>query len=124
MQGSTIVWIIVAIVVVVVLIGLTRSMTRKRRVEAHRTEAAELRDQAAEQDRVLREREAHAAEAERRGESASSVREVRDEQLRRADARDPDVRTDEEGYRVDEEGNRVDDGRRLGDEPGRDAGGQ
>ena len=90
-------------------------------------QAEEIRHEAQEHDRQLREREARAeeaeakarkaraeaeqraaeakrleAEAERRGEHAETVRAERDEQLRRADARDPDVRTDNEGYRIDE----------------------
>ena len=46
------------------------------------------------------------------------MRTERDEQLRKADERDPDVRTDKEGYRVDEDGNRLDEMGNRVDESG------
>jgi hypothetical protein len=54
------------------------------------------------------EAERLATEAKDRSDSASAVRAQRDEHLRLADLRDPDVRTDDDGYRIDEEGNRLD----------------
>ena len=47
------------------------------------------------------EAERLAAEAESRSESADAVRRERDEQLRLADLRDPDVQTDRDGNRLD-----------------------
>jgi hypothetical protein len=54
------------------------------------------------------EADKYQAEAERRRQGAAGIREERDETLRRADARDPDVETDDDGYRLDENGQRVD----------------
>ena len=47
------------------------------------------------------EAERLAAEAESRSQSAEEVRRERDEQLRLADLRDPDVKTDKDGRRLD-----------------------
>ena len=127
MEVSTIIWIIVAIIVVGGIVAFVRSRSGARRAEAERTKAAEIRDQAGEHDRRLRENEASAAEAraradmaraeaqrqeleaerlaeqaQDRSDSAAAVREKRDQQLRDADLRDPDVRTDKEGHRIDE----------------------
>ena len=102
------------------------SRSGARRVEAERAQAAEIREKAVEHDRRLRESEASAteadakaqmaraeaqkreleaerlaAEAESRSESADAVRRERDEQLRLADLRDPDVQTDKDGNRLD-----------------------
>lgn len=132
MDGSTIIWIVLAVVVVIIVVALLMSKGRQKRAEVHRDQAEQIRREAQQHDRELREREAHAeeaeaqarraraeaderaaeakrleAEAERRGEHAHEVRAERDEQLRRADAHDPDVRTDKEGYRLDEDGNRI-----------------
>lgn len=52
------------------------------------------------------EAERLAAEARERSDRASAIRAERDEQLRLANLRDPDVRTDEDGYRIDDDGNR------------------
>ena len=62
------------------------------------------------------EAERLAAEAQSRTSHVESVRRERDEQMRLADLKDPDVRTDDEGYRIDEHGNRVNvDDRAAGD---------
>ncbi len=129
MDTSTIIWIIVAVVVVAAIIALVVSRSGARRVEAQRDQAAEIRDKAVEHDRRLREDEARAteadaeaqmaraeaqkreleaerlaAEADSRSESAAAVRRERDEQLRLADLRDPDVETDDDGNRLDGSG--------------------
>ena len=154
METGTIIWIIVAIIIVGGIAAFVLSRSGARRTEADRAKAAEIREQANQHDRELREREASAAEtkaraemarveaqkreleaerlaaeADTRSESAAAVRQERDEQLRRADRRDPDVLTDKEGYRIDEHGNRIGDGQlgdgRLGEgavDPDRDRG--
>jgi len=124
-----IIWIVVAVVVVGAIIAFVMSRSGARRVEAERAQAAELREKAVEHDRRLRESEASAteasarsqmaraeaqkreleaerlaAEADSRSESAEKVRRERDEQLRLADLRDPDVQTDKDGHRLDEGG--------------------
>jgi hypothetical protein len=134
MTTSTIIWIIVAVIVVIAIIGLVMSRSRGRRVEVQRAKAAEIRQEAAEHDQHLREREASATEAQAQSElaraeaqrrqveaerleaqarersvDAESVRRERDERMRLADLHDPDVRTDKEGYRLDEHGNRLND---------------
>ncbi|MCU1536220.1 MAG: hypothetical protein JWP82_571 [Humibacillus sp.] len=134
MTTSTIVWIIIAAIVVIAIIAVIASRSRKRGVEAHRDKAAEIRQEATEHDRTLRERQAAATEAKAQSDLAradaqkrqleaerladearersggvESVRRERDERLREADLHDPDVRTDKEGYRLDEDGNRLGD---------------
>lgn len=134
METSTIVWIVVAVIVIGAVIAFLVTRSGARRTEAGRAKAAEIREQATEHDRRLREREASAAEAQARSDlarveaqkreleaerlaeeaesragRAASVRQERDEQLRVADRHDPDVRTDKEGFRVDEHGNRLDE---------------
>ena len=113
------------------IIAFVMSRSGARRVEAERAQAAEIREKAVEHDRRLRESEASAteasarsemaraeaqkreleaerlaAEADSRSESAEAVRRERDEQLRLADLRDPDVQTDKDGHRLDEGGDR------------------
>ena len=71
--------------------------------EASVTEAQARSDLArAEAQRQQLEAERLAAEAQSRTSSVESVRRERDEQLRLADLKDPDVRTDDEGYRIDD----------------------
>jgi hypothetical protein len=126
MDTSTIVWIIVAVVVVAAIIAFVVSRSGARRVEAQRAQAAEIREKAIDHDRRLRENEASAteadakaqmaraeaqkreleaerlaAEADSRSEQADAVRRERDEHLRLADLRDPDVQTDKDGNRLD-----------------------
>ena len=132
METSTLIWIVVAIVVVAAIVALLASRSGQRRAESERAKAAEIREEAQGHDRALREREASAAEARGRAEvahaeaqqreleaerlaaeagnrsdDADAVRRERDEKLRLADSRDPDVRTDADGFRVDESGNRI-----------------
>ena len=132
METSALIWIVVAIVVVAAIIALLVSRSGQRRAESERAKAAEIREEAQGHDRALREREASAAEARGRAEvahaeaqqreleaerlaaeagnrsdDADAVRRERDEKLRLADSRDPDVRTDADGFRIDESGNRI-----------------
>jgi len=127
MDASTIIWILVAVVVVGAIVAFVVSRSGARRVGAERAKAAEIREKALGHDRRLREDEASAAEADaraqmaraeaqkreleaerlaaeasRRSESAETVRRERDEQLRLADLRDPDVETDTDGNRLDQ----------------------
>lgn len=137
---DSLIWVILAVVVVLVLIGILVSRSRKQRKATHRADAQELRTRAAEHDRDVRERGADAAEAdaqarraraeaderaaraerleveaERRGERLSDVEATRDEQLRRADELDPDVRTDKAGNRIAGNGARIEDDDELAD---------
>ena len=132
MEGSQIALLVGVVIVVGAIIAFVVTRSGSRREQAERAKAAEMREQAAEHDRELREREAAAQEAKAQAEAAEaevqerkleaerlaqeahqranhagSVREERDEQLRLADLRDPDVRTDDDGYRIDEHGNRL-----------------
>ena len=124
METSTIIWIIVGIIVVIAIVVIVMLVTRRRRHEAHleaeRKKAAELRQNAYESDVARREREADAAaaaaaakqaeadamaaklESERLAREsaahqadAQQLRTETDERLRKADAVDPDVVTDE-----------------------------
>lgn len=127
MDAVTIVLVIVAIIVVGGIIAYVMSRSG-RAAEARRAKAAEIREEAAEHDRRLREDEVSAAEARARSEmarveaqkreleaerlaaeadsrsqSAAAARQERDERLRLADERDPDVRTGKDGQRLDDD---------------------
>jgi hypothetical protein len=140
--GKTILWIVVAIVVVAVVIWLFASARRSREADARRFEAGELRaqvedrlpqvqsysDRASVTEQIASEARAEAdkkAAAARRLEeqaaeyrtSAEAARSEQETLARRADLIDPDVRTDAEGYPLDEEGRRP-----AGEEPSRPAG--
>ena len=124
METSTIIWIIVGIIVIIAIVVIVMLVTRRRRHEAHleaeRKKAADLRQNAYESDVARREREADAAaaaaaakqaeadamaarlESERLAREsaahqadAQQLRTETDERLRKADAVDPDVVTDE-----------------------------
>jgi hypothetical protein len=127
------VWVVI-IVVVLVVIGLVASRSRAKRLDDRREEAASLRGAAEEHRSTVQQHEvsastseaearlardeaevkaAHARELEAQ---AARDREKRDEalathedHLRRADAVDPDVNTDDEGYRLDDEGRRIEE---------------
>lgn len=124
---SAFVWWVIGIVVVLAVVAflVSRSMNT-RRLEARREEASSLRNDAEEQERVLRQHQAAAdetaaqarraqaeadesaaraeqlrVESERRGDTAREAQSAHAEQLRRADALDPDVATDDDGHRLD-----------------------
>ncbi len=126
------VWIVLVVIVLAAVIGLVMSRNRTKQLESRREEAASLRDGAAEHRVAMRDTEtaaaASGAEAQRAREEADAqaaqareleakaqrdsqahetARQKHDEQMRRADALDPDVRTDDEGYRLDDDGNRA-----------------
>ena len=132
-MDSTLWWILAILVVLVVVAAIAWAATRNRRVEAQREKAEELRAEAAEHDRELREQEGRVeevraraqqaraeadqraaeakrleADAERHDAGLDGVRERREERLREADARDPDIETDRDGFRVGEQDNRGD----------------
>ncbi|MFC6707071.1 hypothetical protein [Flexivirga alba] len=138
MNGTTWIWIIIAIIVILIIVGIVVTWARKRRLDMNRSQAAELRDDSAEHNLALREHEASAAraaaearagqadadqraaqaeqlkvEADRQDEDRKVARHEHHEQLRKADALDPDTRTDREGYQLDANGNRI-----SPDEPG------
>jgi len=131
------VWIVLAVIVVAAIVGLVTSRSRTKQLDSRREEAVSLRDGAAEHKVAIRETEtvaaASGAEAQRAREEAeeraaqareleataqrdqeahAAARQQHDEQMRRADALDPDVRTDDQGHRLDDDGNRV--GQRSG----------
>jgi len=132
---STWLWIILAVIVIAVIVAAVMSQSRKKTEESHRVEATQLRDPSADHHLRLQEQEASAAgaeaearrvraeadqraaeakrlevEAQRRDQDRDAARQEHESTLRRADALDPDVRSDKEGYRLDDEGNRMDDG--------------
>jgi hypothetical protein len=124
------VWILIVVVVVAVIAAVVAS--RSRQQENRRVEAADLRAPTADHHMELREKEAAAAsseaearrvraEADQRAAEAQRLQvqaqraamdrdtaaATSEEKLRRADALDPDVKTDREGYRLDDQGNRI-----------------
>ncbi|QYF88529.1 hypothetical protein [Arthrobacter sp. PAMC25284] len=108
MDAAQVIGLIVGVVVVLAIAAVAVLLSRKRRVAADRTKAAEMREKAEADEFSAREREAKAAraeadaqqaevEAERlrreargRQEEADSVRAGAQEQLRKADEVDPD----------------------------------
>lgn len=115
MDSGQLVGIIVGIVVVLAIVAVAIYFGRRRKTEADRNRAAEMRERAEADQLAAREHEAKAAraeadakaaevEAERlrmqaRGtqQEAETVRAGAEEQLRRADDVDPDVVTTERG---------------------------
>jgi F0F1-type ATP synthase membrane subunit b/b' len=112
MSTGTTIAIVVVVVVVIVIVILAITLGRRSKVNADRRRATNLREQAAQDELGAREHEAAAAradadakqaevdaerlrrEAADRAAEAGDVRAKSDEQLRRADELDPDVRTD------------------------------
>ncbi len=119
MDTSTIVWIVVAAVVVLALLAVIAMAMKKKRDEHNRGRANELREQAAAQSTGVQQREAEArqteaearrtqaeadqkaAEAERlaaqasdKQSTAATYRQERDDNLRQADDLDPDAGKD------------------------------
>lgn len=117
MNASTVVWIVVIAVIVIALLAVIAMMANKKKRERDRSQAAELREQAADKATEIQRREAlaketeakaaaaraeadrKAAEAERleadahdRASAAAQHREEHQEHLRRADELDPDVK--------------------------------
>ncbi|MDE9364636.1 hypothetical protein PZ938_03380 [Luteipulveratus sp. YIM 133132] len=138
-------WWIIAAVVLIALVLLILPMMRRRRADAHRAQAADLREQAQGQARTVQEKEADAqrasaqaretraeadrknaeaqkleSEAARRQEAADTERSSYHDQLREADRVDPDVDTDADGRRLDGQDGRVegDRGRHAADTDG------
>jgi FtsZ-interacting cell division protein ZipA len=114
-DSGQLVGIIVGIVVVLAIVAVAIFLSRKRKVEANRTKAAEIREQAKADEFTAKEREAKAARAEAdakqaevdaerlrkealgRQKEAEGARAGSQEQLRKADELDPDVVTAERG---------------------------
>lgn len=145
MDGLT--WALVAaVLVVLILVVLAVRKSRHASTVRAREEAAELREKAREQEWEVREREAKASQADaearriraeadsraaeaesaevnaqRLAQSRDEAASAHEEQLRAADLRDPDVRTDREGRRLDAPESRP--ARGVGDEADRGTGG-
>jgi FtsZ-interacting cell division protein ZipA len=119
-------WIILIVVVVLVVIAIVivaSTVGRRRKLEADRNRAAELREDAARDELAAREREAKSAraaadakqaevEAERlrreaaeREQAAAEARTEQEKKLSHADSVDPDVETDRHGNRVETDRN-------------------
>jgi type II secretory pathway pseudopilin PulG len=116
MDTSTWIWIIVAILVVLIIVGVIAAMAGKKRQESHRTRAGELREQAGAQATGVQQREADArgtsaraeqaraeadrlsAEARDKESTAAEYRENQADSLREADRLDPDVDTKSDDY--------------------------
>ena len=127
-------WVVIAVVVLAVLAFVLMQM-RTRGEEAKRKQAAEVREEAQEHSQVLREREAHASQADAaarqaradaelklveaekleserasRGTAAAEARAEVEDKVRRADELDPDVDTGADDHRAgDRVGTRTDD---------------
>ena len=112
-DSGQLIGLIIGVVVVIAIVVVVTMLSRKRKVEANRNKAVEMREQAKTEQIGAREREAQASraeadakqaevEAERLREEASArqqeaekVRAGAQEQLRKADELDPDVVTTE-----------------------------
>lgn len=142
MDSGQLIGLIVGIVVVLGIVAVGIFLARRRKVDADRSRAAEMRDQAKAEEFNAREREAEAAraeadaqqaelEAERlretargRQEEAGTARSGAEEQFRKADEVDPDLATsdqDASGQAVGTEHTRQPDPSR-GPDPGRSGG--
>lgn len=113
MDSGQLIGIIIGVVVVIAIVVVVTMVSRKRKVEANRNKAVEMREQAKTEEIGAREREAKAARAEadakqaeveaerlreearERQQEAEHVRAGAQEQLRKADELDPDVVTTE-----------------------------
>ncbi len=129
--GKTILWIVVALVVIAVVIWLFASARRSKEADARRFEASELRaqvqdrlpqvqnheDRASVTTKMAAEARAEAdekaaaarnleAQAEQHRATAEAAHAEHEDLARRADLVDPDVPTDSEGYLVDDTGHR------------------
>ncbi len=136
METSTIVWIIVAVVVLLAGIAVAVRMTGRQKLNRQRAKAEEIREQAAAQEGTVRRHEAEAAEqdalarqaqaeadqkaaeaerlrieAEERATRAADSRAEHQDRLRSADEVDPDVDREvpKHGAPDDLRGNRPDD---------------
>jgi FtsZ-interacting cell division protein ZipA len=114
-DSGQLIGIIIGVIVVIAIVVVVTRASRKRKVEANRTKAVEMREQAKAEELGAREREAKAAradadakqaeveaerlrqEARERQQEAEHVRAGAQEQLRKADELDPDVVTTERG---------------------------
>lgn len=112
-DSGQLIGIIIGVVVVIAIVVAVTMVSRKRKVEANRSKAVEMREQAKTEEIGAREREAKAARAEadakqaeveaerlreearERQQEAEHVRAGAQEQLRKADELDPDVVTTE-----------------------------
>lgn len=111
MDSGQLIGIIIGAVVVIAIVVVVTMVSRKRKVEANRNKAVEMREHAKTEQIGAREREAKAARAEadakqaeveaerlreearERQQEAEHVRAGAQEQLRKADELDPDVVT-------------------------------
>lgn len=135
MNTNTIVVIAAVVVVALLLIAAITWVARKKRTEHHRAEAAEIREQAAEQSHKVGQREALADETEAKARAAQAEAEANaahanglrhQAQLRRSDATSARGEVDQDFERANEidPDTDVDDSRRTASttrEPAREA---
>lgn len=142
MDSGQLVAIIIGIIVVLAVVAVAIILSRKRKVQANRTRAAEIRERAQADEFSAKEREAKAARAEadaqqaeveaerlrrealERQREAESVRAESQEQLRKADELDPDVVTGQRGDARPGGGGAADETARAGGAPGQLHGGR
>lgn len=117
METETLIWIIVAVVVAVLILGLLAWLLSKRQTAQRRTRAGELRDEAASRASALEESDVAAREAEVEADRARyeaeqaqvrahEARKARtqeeahqEDKVREADRLDPDTDTSSDEYR-------------------------
>jgi len=114
-DSGQLIWIIIGVIVVLAIIAVVVMLGRRRKVDANRNRAVEMREQAKADELGAKEREAKAlraeadakqaeveserlrAEARGTQQEAESVRADVEEKRRKADELDPDVRTPKGG---------------------------
>jgi FtsZ-interacting cell division protein ZipA len=114
-DSGQLIWIIIGVIVVLAIIAVVVVLGRRRKVDANRNRAVEMREQAKADELGAKEREAKAlraeadakqaeveserlrAEARGTQQEAESVRADVEEKRRKADELDPDVRTTKGG---------------------------
>lgn len=117
MDTDTVVWIVVAVVVVLAILGLLAVLMNRRKTAHRRAQATELRHEAASRASVIEEADLQAREAKveadraryeaeqaqekaQEAERARTQEEAhREDQVREADRLDPAVDTSSEEYR-------------------------
>ncbi|MEO6942590.1 MAG: hypothetical protein ABI238_06440 [Terrimesophilobacter sp.] len=109
MNATQVTWIVIIVVVILAILGFAFYFSRRRSLASHRTQAAELRQAAQDDELTAREVDAKAAravadakqsevdaarsrlEAVERQREADAVRSRADDQARQADDVDPDI---------------------------------
>jgi FtsZ-interacting cell division protein ZipA len=109
-MDDTVLWIIIAAIVLLLVLGAVALMSRKRK-ESHRTEAQQIREEAKSRSTTIDQREAKAAENEARARAAEAEAEMKAAEARRmrVTAEEQKAATQNDRTDVDEQWRRADE---------------